>query len=65
MHGKDGKNGQNGEREPPQRWNFPHKCAWVLDDTWLSRSSFLSTWVFFLSPKELRIIGFISQSLVI
>jgi hypothetical protein len=33
----------------------PHKSACVLDDTWLSRSTFLSTWNLFLSPKELRI----------
>jgi hypothetical protein len=51
----------NGERKPPQWWKFPHKSACILGDTWLSRSSFLSTWSLFLSPKELRITGFISQ----
>jgi hypothetical protein len=42
--GKNGQNGQNGECEPPQQWKFPHKFACAHNDTWLSRSSFLSTW---------------------
>jgi hypothetical protein len=46
---------------PQQWWKFPHKSACILGDTWLSRSTFLSTWSLFLSPKELRITGFISQ----
>jgi hypothetical protein len=62
---KYGNNGQNGERKPPQQWNSPHKFEFVPDDTWLWTSSFLSTWSLFLSPKELRIIEFVSQTLVI
>jgi hypothetical protein len=51
----------DGERTPTMVEMPPHKSACILDDTWLSRSSFLSTWSLFLSPKELRITGFISQ----
>jgi hypothetical protein len=50
---------------PQQRWNFPHKSACVLGDTWLSRSMLLSTWSLFLSSKELRITGFIFPTLVL
>jgi hypothetical protein len=48
---KYGKNSQKGERKIPQQLNSPHKYEFVLDDTWLWRSLFLSTWSLFLSPK--------------
>jgi hypothetical protein len=39
--------------------NPPHKYPCILNDTFLSRSLFLSTGSLFLSPKELRIIGYV------